>query len=56
MTGVQTCALPISKFRNKNIAVEFFIENFDTAKIISPDLVKVDVMKRIKSIKKLLTK
>ncbi len=45
----------ISKFRNKNIAVEFFIENFDTAKIISPDLVKVDVMKRIKSIKKLLT-
>ena len=46
----------ISKFRNKNIAVEFFIENFDTAKIISPDLVKVDVMKRIKSIKKLLTK
>ena len=46
----------ISKFRNKNIAFEFFIENFDTAKIISPDQVKVDVMKRINSIKKLLTK
>ena len=46
----------ISKFRNKNVAVEFFVENFDTAKIISPDLVKVDVMKRINSIKKLLTR
>ena len=46
----------ISKFRDKNIAIEFFIENFDTAKIISPDLVKVDVMKRINAIKKLLTK
>ncbi len=46
----------ISKFRNKNIAIEFFIENFHTAKIISPDVVKVDVMKRINSIKELLTK
>ena len=46
----------ISKFRNKNIAIEFFIENFDRAKIISPDVVKVDVMKRINSIKELLTK
>tara|TARA_B100001250_G_scaffold386374_1_gene382844 strand:- start:3558 stop:4418 length:861 start_codon:yes stop_codon:yes gene_type:complete len=44
----------ISKFRNKNIAVEFFIENFNTAKVISPDVVKVDVMKRINTIQKLL--
>jgi len=43
-------------FRNKDIAIEFFIENFDTAKVISPDIVKVEVMKRITSIKKLLTK
>jgi len=43
-------------FRNKDIAIEFFIENFDTAKVISPDIVKVEVMKRINSIKKLLTK
>ena len=45
----------IAKFRNKNIAVEFFIENFNTAKVISPDVVKVDVMNRIKSINKLLS-
>ncbi len=46
----------IATFRNKDIAIEFFIENFDTAKVISPDIVKVEVMKRINSIKKLLTK
>ena len=46
----------LATFRNKNIAIEFFIENFDTAKVISPDIVKVEVMKRINSIKKLLTK
>ena len=46
----------LATFRNKDIAIEFFIENFDTAKVISPDIVKVEVMKRINSIKKLLTK
>lgn len=45
----------VATFRNKDIAIEFFIENFDTAKVISPDIVKVEVMKRINSIKKLLT-
>ena len=45
-----------SNFRNKNIAVEFFLENFNVARVISPDEVKVDVMKRIKSIKKLIAK
>ena len=45
-----------SNFRNKNIAVEFFLENFNAARVISPDEVKVDVMKRIKSIKKLIAK
>ena len=45
----------LATFRNKDIAIEFFIENFDTAKVISPDIVKVEVMKRINSIKKLLT-
>ena len=45
-----------SNFRKKNIAVEFFLENFNAARVISPDEVKVDVMKRIKSIKKLIAK
>jgi hypothetical protein len=45
----------LATFRNKDIAIEFFIENFHTAKVISPDIVKVGVMKRINSIKKLLT-
>ena len=45
----------LATFRNKDIAIEFFIENFHTAKVISPDVVKVGVMKRINSIKKLLT-
>jgi len=45
----------LATFRNKDIAIEFFIENFHTAKVISPDIVKVGVMKRISSIKKLLT-
>jgi len=45
----------VSTFRNKDIAIEFFIENFNTAKVISPDIVKVDVMNRFKSIQKLLT-
>ncbi len=45
----------LATFRSKDIAIEFFIENFDTAKVISPDIVKVEVMKRINLIKKLLT-
>jgi len=45
----------VTTFRNKDIAIEFFIENFDTAKVISPDIVKVGVMKRFISIQKLLT-
>ena len=45
----------VASFRTKEIAIEFFIENFNTAKVISPDIVKVDVMKRFKSIHKLLT-
>ena len=45
----------LATFRNKDIAIEFFIENFHTAKVISPDTVKVGVMERINSIKKLLT-
>ena len=48
--------LYIAKFRNKNIAIEFFIENFISAKVISPDTVKVDVMNRVESIRALLTK
>ena len=44
----------LSIFRNKNIAIEFFLENFNAAKVISPDVVKVDIMKRIKSIQKLI--
>lgn len=44
----------ISVFRNKNIAIEFFIENFQATKVISPDTVKVGVMKRIESIQKIL--
>jgi len=46
----------VAKFRNKNIAVEFFIENFTSANVISPDAVKVDVMNRVKSIRELLSK
>tara|TARA_B100001250_G_scaffold60915_1_gene47572 strand:+ start:401 stop:1255 length:855 start_codon:yes stop_codon:yes gene_type:complete len=45
----------VVKFRNKNIAVEFFIENFTSASVISPDIVKVEVMKRVNSIRKLLS-
>ena len=45
----------IVKFRNKNIAIEFFIENFTSARIISPNIVKVEVMKRANSIRKLLS-
>ena len=45
----------VGKFRNKNIAIEFFIENFNSARVISPDVVKVEVMKRVNSIRKLLT-
>ena len=45
----------VVKFRNKNIAIEFFIENFTSARIISPNIVKVEVMKRVNSIKKLLS-
>ena len=46
----------VAKFRNKNIAIEFFIENFISANVISPDTVKVDVMNRVESIRALLTK
>ena len=46
----------VAKFRNKNIAIEFFIENFTSANVISPDIVKVDVMNRVESIRALLTK
>ena len=45
----------VAKFRNKNIAIDFFIENFTSSNVISPDIVKVEVMKRVKSIRKLLT-
>tara|TARA_B100000700_G_scaffold150933_1_gene167564 strand:- start:357 stop:1211 length:855 start_codon:yes stop_codon:yes gene_type:complete len=45
----------IVKFRNKNIAIEFFIENFSSARVISPNIVKVEVMKRVNSIRKLLS-
>jgi len=45
----------IVKFRNKNIATEFFIENFSSARVISPNIVKVEVMKRVNSIRKLLS-
>ena len=45
----------VVKFRNKHIAIEFFIENFSSARVISPNLVKVEVMKRVKSIRKLLS-
>ena len=48
--------LYVAKFRNKNIAIEFFIENFISANVISPDTVKVDVMNRVESIRTLLTK
>lgn len=48
--------LYVAKFRNKNIAIEFFIENFTSANVISPDAVKVDVMNRVKSIRELLSK
>ena len=37
-------------------AIEFFIENFISANVISPDTVKVDVMNRVESIRTLLTK
>ena len=46
----------VAKFRNKNIAIEFFIENFTSANVISPNAVKVDVMNRVKSIRELLSK
>ena len=45
----------VAKFRNKNIAIEFFIENFTSTNVISPNAVKVDVMNRVKSIRTLLT-
>ncbi len=45
----------VVKFRNKNIAIEFFIENFTSARVISPNIVKVEVMKRVNSIRKLLS-
>ena len=48
--------LYVAKFRNKNIAIEFFIEKFISANVISPDTVKVDVMNRVESIRALLTK
>ena len=48
--------LYVAKFRNKNIAIEFFIENFTSANVISPDIVKVDVMNRVESIRALLKK
>ena len=48
--------LYVAKFRNKNIAIEFFIENFTSAYVISPDIVKVDVMNRVESIRALLKK
>ena len=48
--------LYVAKFRNKNIAIEFFIENFNSANVISPDIVKVDVMNRVESIRALLKK
>ena len=44
----------VAKFRNKDIAIEFFIENFTSARVISPDIVKVDVIKRVESIRELL--
>ena len=46
----------VAKFRNKNIAIEFFIENFTSANVISPNAVKVDVMNRVESIRELLSK
>ena len=48
--------LYVAKFRNKNIAIEFFIENFTSANVIYPDIVKVEVMNRVESIRALLTK
>ena len=45
----------VVKFRNKNIAIEFFIENFTSARVISPNIVKVEVMKRANLIRKLLS-
>ena len=45
----------VVKFRNKNIAIEFFIENFTSARVISPNIVKVEVMKRVNLIRKLLS-
>ena len=48
--------LYVAKFRNENIAIEFFIENFISANVISPDTVKVDVMNRVESIRALLIK
>jgi len=45
----------VVKFRNKNIAIEFFIDNFSSARVISPNIVKVEVMKRVNSIRKLLS-
>ena len=45
----------VVKFRNKNIAIEFFIDNFTSARVISPNIVKVEVMKRANLIRKLLS-
>ena len=45
----------VVKFRNKYIGIEFFIENFTSARVISPNIVKVEVMKRVNSIRKLLS-
>ena len=45
----------VVKFRNKNIAIEFFIENFTSVRVISPNIVKVEVMKRANLIRKLLS-
>tara|TARA_Y100001970_G_scaffold255627_1_gene332507 strand:- start:174 stop:1031 length:858 start_codon:yes stop_codon:yes gene_type:complete len=44
----------VAIFRNKHIAIDFFIENFSSARVISPDIVKVDVMKRVEAIRELL--
>ena len=45
----------VVKFRNKYIGIEFFIENFTSARVISPNIVKVEVMKRVNLIRKLLS-
>ncbi len=44
----------VAIFRNKDIAIDFFIENFTSARVNSPNIVKVEVMKRVESIRELL--